>query len=291
MFRVFGLAAVVTMLCASAGAFQVDSRPPNLAPVPDVPALLTEVQKNQKAIESLVEQYACQKKVEELEPTKGTGFRSKPVKEYEVFYLGGAEVDRLVARDGKPLPPDEQQKETARVEKEVRKFERKQEKHVEREAEGKKKEEEHGISVFLRVERLTNPRRVELRGHSVVAFDFASNPNYHPKTIVERVIQKLVGTAWVDDDAKQVVRLEAHFGGSLKIGGGLLAKIQEGSAVVFEQALVNNEVWLPSYGEIHIRARELFRGVRLDQIIHYSEYKKFRVETVTKPARGKAKSE
>jgi hypothetical protein len=95
----------------------------------------------------------------------------------------------------------------------------------------------------------------------------------------------------VDDNAKQVVRLEAHFGASLKIGGGLLAKIQEGSAVVFEQALVNNEVWLPSSGEVHFRARELFKGVRLDQIIHYSEYKKFRVETVAKPAHGKVKSE
>jgi len=290
VFRTLALTAVVALLCGSAEPFQTGSRPPNPAPPPDVPALLAEVQKNQKEIDSLREQYACRKKVEELEPTKNSGFRSRSVKEYEVFYMGGREVDRLVAKDGQALPADEQQKETARVEKEVRKFERKQEKRAEREAEGREKEKEPGISVFLRVERLSNPRRSELRGHGVVVFDFASNPNYHPKTMLEGLIQKLVGTAWVDDDAKQVVRLEAHFGNSFKIGGGLLAKIQEGSAAVFEQALVNNEVWLPSYAEVHMRGRELFKGVRVDQIIHYSEYKKFRVETVAKPTHGKAKS-
>jgi hypothetical protein len=291
VFRAFGLAAVVAALCGSTWAYQAERRVPNGAPVPDVPALLGEVRKNQKAIDSLREQYACRKRVEELEPSKNGGFRSSSVKEYEVFYLGGREVDRLVVKDGKPLPAGEQQKETARVEKKVRGFERKQEKQTEREARSERKEEEPGISAFLRVERFKNPRRVEFRGQSVVAFDFEPNPDYRPKTRLESLIQKLVGTAWVDDQPKEIAKLEAHLGSSFKIGGGLLASVHQGSAFVFEQTLVNNEVWLPFYAEFHMSGRLLFKGLRMDHVIHYSDYKKFRVETVAKAVHGKAKRE
>lgn len=282
-------AAAVAVLAGAAWAFQTEIPLQTARPVPDVPALLAAVQKNQKAIDRLVEQYACRKEVEDLEPAKSGGFRTKSVKEFEVFYLAGEEVDRLMAKDGKPLSPDEQQTENARVEKKVKELLRKQEKQSESEARGGKKEEEPGISAFLRVERFLKPRRVDFRGQNVVAFDFERNPDYHPTSRLESLVQKLVGTAWVDDQAKEIVKLEAHFGESMKIGGGVLASIHEGSAFVFEQTLVNQEVWLPSYVEFHLRARLLFKGVRQDEIMRYREYKKFRVETVAKPERGKIK--
>jgi hypothetical protein len=281
--------AAISVLAGAAWAFQTETPSPNAQPVPDVPALVAAVQENQKAIDRLVEQYACHKKVEELEPAKGGDFRTKSVKEFDVFYLGGREVDRLVAKDGKPLSPDEQQAENARVEKKVKELLRKQEKQSEREACGGKRKEEPGISTFLRAQRFFNPRRVDFRGQNVVAFDFDRNPDYRPESPFESLVQKLVGTAWVDDQAKEIVKLEAHFGEPMKIGGGLLASIHEGSAFVFEQTLVNQEVWLPSYVEAHLSARLLYKGVREDEIIHYSDYKKFRVETVAKPERGKTK--
>src|SRR6266568_404457 len=116
MSRVRSIAVAVVLLPAIARSGQDTSQVANPAPVPDVPALLAEVQKNQKAIDAQRDQYACREKIEELEPQKGGGFRTKAVKEYEVFYLGGREVDRLVAKDGKPLTPDEQQAENKRVE-------------------------------------------------------------------------------------------------------------------------------------------------------------------------------
>src|SRR5438477_10008379 len=115
--RAIAIVALFTSVAWTAlGGRQV----PNPEPVPDVPALLAEAQKNQKAIDRVVEQYACRKKVEELEPAKGGGFLTKSVKEYDVFYLAGDEVDRLVAKDGKPLTPDEQQAENSRAEKKVK---------------------------------------------------------------------------------------------------------------------------------------------------------------------------
>ncbi len=284
------LAAAISAFSGSAWAAQAESRASTEAPVPDAAELLAKVQENQKAIDALIEQYACRKSVEELEPDKAGGFRRDSLKEYEVFYLAGQEIERLVAKDGKPLPADKEKDEASRVEKKVRDFQRKKEKQAERVARGEK-EEEPGISTFLRVSKFTNPRRVEFRGQNVVAFDFEPLPNYHAKNRLEKVLQGLVGTTWVDDQAKEIVKLEAHFARSLKFGGGLLAAVKPGSAFVFEQTLVNNEVWLPSYAEIHLSGRVLFKGMKVDRIIRYSEYKKFRVEMVAKPGREKGKSD
>jgi hypothetical protein len=79
-----------------------------------------------------------------------------------------------------------------------------------------------------------------------------------------------------------VARLEAYFVGDARIAGGLLANIQKGTGFVFEQEFVNNEVWLPTYEEAHVGARVLLvKGFRLSEVTRYSDYKKFRVETLS----------
>ena len=61
----------------------------------------------------------------------------------------------------------------------------------------------------------------------------------------------------MDDEARQVVRLEAHLSDTFKLGGGLLASLRKGASRVIEQARTNDEVWLPSYVEAHFSARML----------------------------------
>jgi hypothetical protein len=42
--------------------------------------------------------------------------------------------------------------------------------------------------------------------------------------------------------------------------------------------MVNNEVWLPSYSEVHAAARVVFFKVKQNEIDRYSDYKKFSSE-------------
>jgi hypothetical protein len=90
------------------------------------------------------------------------------------------------------------------------------------------------------------------------------------------------GVVWIDDNARDVARLEAHFDDSAKLGGGILASLDKGSNFVFEQALVNNEVWLPSYSEVHASGRVLVVKLRTNEINRYTDYKKFRAESTMK---------
>jgi hypothetical protein len=253
--------------------------PPDTRPLPDIPALLLDIQKNQGAIEDLRKLYTCHLSEEEDKTESDGNVKSRNVKDYDVFYIGDEQVLHLLAKDGKPLDPDEKQKEDDRFNKRYDDLKKKQAELASDPKKRAKKEEQDDaqISDFLRAETFTNPRREIFRGQEVIAFDFAGNPNYKPKKEIDRIIQKLAGAMWVDEQAREIVCLEAHFADSVKLGGGLLASLQKGSNFVFEQEKINGEVWLPSYAEVHFAGRIVFVKLKQNAIDHYSDYKKFRV--------------
>jgi hypothetical protein len=89
----------------------------------------------------------------------------------------------------------------------------------------------------------------------------------------------MAGAIWVDGNDKQVARLEARLIEPFKIGGGLLAKLNEGTTFVLEQDRVNNEIWLPTRADIHATAKLLLvKGFSLTQTVSYGDYKRFNVE-------------
>jgi outer membrane lipoprotein-sorting protein len=255
-------------------------------PLPDIKSLLLDVAKNQKAIEELQKQYTCHVAAEEEKFDSKGQITSREVKEYDVFNCGGDEIRHLVKDDSKPLTAEQQHKEDDRFNKEFSEFQKKQ---AELANDPKKQEKEDErqqtqVSDFLRAESFTNPRRERFRGQDVIVFDFGPNPDYKPRKLAESIVQKLVGVVWIDEEARDVARLEARFSENAKIGGGLLASVDKGTNLVIEQTKINGEVWLPSYAEVHAAARVVFVRVRQNEIDRYGDYKKFRVETKIGPS-------
>jgi hypothetical protein len=246
-------------------------------PLPDVGQLLIDVSKNQRAVEELTRKYTCQLTEEEDKTDSNGKVTSRTLKDYDIFYVGEDEVRHQIGEDGKPLQGDEKKKADARFDKD---FDEAKSKQAELDSDPKKQEKRDAedqaqISDFLKAERFTNPRRELFRGQEVIVFDFAANPDYKPKKLSESIAQKLVGVVWVDEQARDVVRLEARFNDNVKIAGGLLASLSKGSNFAFEQTMVNNEVWLPSYVEVHAAARLTFVRMKADITDRYSNYKKF----------------
>ncbi len=262
--------------------------------LPDLKKLFEEIDANQKEIDKVKENYAGTQVEEETEYDKTGKVSKKELNEYTFFYLNGDEITTLVKKDGKPLSEEEQKKENEKTQKrivEAQKQEKKKEQKEEKaKEEGKdaKDNEDPGIEVFLRVCQFVNPRRERFRGQDVLVFDFEPNPEYKPKNMEEHVVKELAGVIWVDEKAKDVVRLEAYFVGDVHIGGGVLANLQKGTSFVFEQAYVNNEVWLPTYVEAHVGVRFLLvKGIRVNVTTKYSDYKRFNVETLNTIAKPK----
>jgi hypothetical protein len=262
--------------------------------LPDLKKLFEEIDANQKQIDKIKENYAGTQTEEETEYDKTGKVTKKELNEYTFFYLNGDEVTTLVKKDGKPLSDEQQKKENdktaKRIAEEQKREEKKERKDEKAKEEGKesKDDEDPGIEVFLRVSQFVNPRRERFRGQDVLVFDFEPNPEYKPKNLEEHVVKELAGVVWIDEKAKDVVRLEAYFVGDVHLGAGLLANLQKGTGFIFEQAYLNNEVWLPTYMEAHIGARVLLvKGFKMNLTLRYSDYKRFNVETLTtihKPA-------
>jgi hypothetical protein len=262
--------------------------------LPDLKALFKEIDDHQKAIDKLKENYAGTRNEEETEYDKTGKVTKHEVKEYSFFYLNGDEVSTLQKKDGKPLGEDELKKENEKTQKEIAEIQKNQTKKDAKEAkekeQGKEKKDDDdvGIELFLRASQFVNPRRERFRGQDVLVFDFEPNPDFKPHKLAERVVHELAGVIWIDEKAHDVARLEGYFVGDFKVGGGLLANLQKGTSFAFEQAFLNNEVWLPTYEEAHVGVRVLLvKGIKVNAITRYSDYKKFNVESVASISKPK----
>jgi len=262
--------------------------------LPDLKPLFKEIDANQKAIDKLKENYAGTRSEEETEYDKTGKITKRELRESTFFYLDGQEVSTLVKKDGKPLSDGEQKKENERAQKrieELQKHDAKREAKEEKDKEqGKeKRDDDVGIETFLRACQFVNPRRERFRGQDVLVFDFEPNPEFKPRKLAEKVVHELAGVVWIDEKAHDVARLEAYFVGDFRFGGGLIANLQKGTSFIFEQAFLNNEVWLPTYEEAHVGVRVLLlKSFKVNAVTRYSDYKKFNVESIASIARPKS---
>src|SRR5580704_5897630 len=262
--------------------------------LPDLQALFKEIDENQKAIDKIKENYAGTRAEEETQYDKTGKVTKRELKEYTFFYLDGDEVSTLTNKDGKPLSEEERKKENEKTQREIEDIQKREAKKEAKEEkakeEGKEQKDNEDVSIetFLRACQFVNPRRERFRGQDVLVFDFEPNPEFKPHKLVEKIVQKLAGVIWIDENAHDVARLEAYFVGDFKFAGGLLANLQKGTSFVYEQGFVNNEVWLPTYMEAHIGVRFLLvKGIKASVVTRYWDYKKFNVETLSTIAKPK----
>ncbi len=243
---------------------------------PDPTTLIKTVWENQKQIEAARKDYIFHRKDEDEKFDSQGRVKSTEIKEYEVYFIGPWEIERLVSREGKPLTERESKKQDDDVRKQEAEARQKVAKREAGENPGK---DAITLAKFLAADCFYNLRRDTYQGREVYAMDFAPRPEFEPHSLVDKLLKSLGGTLWIDEQAKQGVRLEARFLESVKVGGGLLASVQKGGNVVLEQRFVNNEIWMPSYGEFHLHARLLFLHKSLNGTSTYSDYRKFRVNS------------
>jgi hypothetical protein len=223
--------------------------------------------------------------------------KKEKVSVYEVYPIAGyGSVQKLVSENGVPLPPERAAREEKRAAEELEKAEREapklKEKRERQRAERRAKRrttaagsgEEVGddddddvdIATFLRACEFVSPRRERFQGRDAIVFDFRPRPGFKPSNTAESIVSKLSGVMWVDPSERQVMRLEGRLVDSFKMGGGLLASVKAGSAFVFEQARVEEGVWLPRFSQVNASARlMLFAGVTVNETHEFSDYKRF----------------
>src|SRR5262249_23494132 len=118
-------------------------------------------------------------------------------------------------------------------------------------------------------------------GLPTILVNFRPKKNYKPKTSDAKELQHVAGRLWIAEDDYQLAKLEAEIIDPIKIGGGLLAKLQKGSTLAFELQKINGEIWLPVKADLSVNGRLLLlKGLNMRIILEFSEHKKFNVDTI-----------
>jgi hypothetical protein len=245
--------------------------------IPDAATMLREVEAHQKQLDKMRENYTF-RAIQTTRQLDSSGNTKKvETEEHEVFFVNGHRVEKLVRKDGKDLTPDQARKEQDRVNKEVVKISQPGYSNPD-------DKDEITVARLLQIVSFSRPRRVSLNGRDTIAFDFAGDQHAKTHGRDEDALKKVSGTVWIDEADREVSRMSATLDENYHVGFGLLASVAKGSNVVFDQALIRNEAWLPTAITLHLQARAfLVAGIRANVDIRFDQYKKFQTDAVEQP--------
>ena len=254
-------------------------------PLPDIPTLMHEVEDHQRLAEAREKDYLFRQseRLEELD--KNGGVKKTELREYDIFWLQGVVVRKLVSQDGKPLSPDAQAKANEEVDREVAKA---KERLAKAQTSGKVTDanghEEITVSRMLELGSFSNPRRQSVNGRDTILVDFIGDPHAKTRNPAEAAIHEMGGTVWIDEQDRAIQHFEGRFLNNFKIAGGLLVSVKKDTSFSLTQVKVNDEVWLPQDGAVDGQARILLLfSVNGRLRIHDSGYRKFKATSTILP--------
>jgi hypothetical protein len=200
----------------------------------------------------------------------------------EILEIYGEQVEKLIAKDDKPLSPEEAEKEDGKIQKIIDKRKNESEDERRKRQQKQEKEREDDRKFVLEVADAFNFRLVgseTIDGHDCWVLDGEPRPGYEPKRREAKLLTKFRGRVWIDKAETQWVKLDITAIDTITFGV-FLARIHKGTRVVVDLTEVNKEVWLPKHVEFKLDAKvALLKNYRENIEQTFSDYKKFRSET------------
>jgi len=201
---------------------------------------------------------------------------------HEVLEVYGEPVERLIAKDDKPLSADEAKKQDEKIQKIIDKRKNESESERRKRLEKEEKERQEARKFVLEIADAFNFRLVGsemLDGRDTWVIEGEPRPGYQPKERGTKIVSKFKGRVWIDKAEGQWVKLDITAIDTISVGW-FLVRVHKGTHIVAEQTKVNNEVWLPKHLAVQVDARlVLFKSINEEIDETFRDYKKFRAET------------
>jgi hypothetical protein len=225
----------------------------------------------------------------ELKLDKGKRTRGESIKVFESYpgLPGEDRWERLIAEDGRPVPPgdlarqDRQRQQKAH--EMVQRLARDSAKELarqERELQKARREREEAVSDMYSVFEIRMIGRERVEEHDAIAFLLTPKPDAKPRTHAGEQMRHFSMRAWVSESDHELVKLEAEAIDSLKLGLAGLARLHKGARLAFLRRKVNGEVWLPAVVSYTGSARVgLLFTLRRSGTSEFSGYRKYSVDT------------
>ena len=276
-----GLCAVVWKAAPGLAADE-----PAAAPLPDVRTFLGEVRERLHSDDFLLDQYTFTERQTQRQLDSSGNVKKVTSAVYEVYPSPepGRTYRKLVEKNGTALTAEELAREDEKQEaKEAKKTAKLYGEDASRRASAESErrlKETRTIDEIFHVFEFRIVGRETLDGRSAIVLIFGPRPGVEPATKGGKILQKFTGRAWVDEEERQLVRVEAELTDDLSFGFGLLARLKKGARAEIQRRKVNDEIWLPSAARFVGHGRLLLvKGLHIDSLSQYSDYKKFTVAT------------
>jgi hypothetical protein len=212
--------------------------------------------------------------------------KSKEIKTSEVLEIYGEQVERLIAKDDKPLSEKDAKKEEDKIQKLIDKRKNESAEDRKKREEKEAKEREQNRQFVREVADAYNFKLAgieSLAGRDTYVIDGEPRPGYQPHLKEAKILPKFRFRAWIDKDESQWKKLDIQCLDTVSFGW-FLARIHKGSRILIEQTRVNDEVWLPQHITLKVDVRvALLKDFNIEDDLTYRDYKKFRTDTKIVP--------
>jgi hypothetical protein len=207
------------------------------------------------------------------------GIKSTESKTYEIMELYGEQVQRLIAKDDKPLSEKDAAKEKERIEKLTNKRKNESEEDRAKRQAGEEKQREKNREFVREVADAYDFHLLGsemLNGRDAWVIGAEPRPGFQARLKEAKILPKYHGRLWIDKNDLQLVKLDVEAIDTVSFGW-FLARIHKGTRLVMEQTRVNQEVWLPQHISFRLDARvAVFKEYNLENDETFHDYKKFR---------------
>ena len=124
--------------------------------------------------------------------------------------------------------------------------------------------------------RFALDRRETVDGRRAIVVRFEPRREAKPETREGRLAKAFRGLIWVDEEAREVLRVEATAVDDLSYGFGLLARVRKGSMVTLTRQRIDEHIWLPTSIKFKGDGRALLalRKLNIDFAVEWFDYRR-----------------
>jgi len=244
--------------------------------------IIRQAAENDDANDVKARNYTYTEQEEEHKLNSQGGVASTESKTYEILFLAGEQTEKLVARNGKPLSPDEAKKEEDKlnklIEKRTNESDEQKTKRLAKEEKDRQEDRAFIGEIAAAYDFHAEPPEI-INGRAALVISATPRADFHASTRDGKYLTKFRFRAWIDEAECQWVKLDVEAIDTVS-WGLFLARLHKGSRVLLEQTRVNDELWLPKSERLWLSARvALLKSYNLEEDTTFQNYQKFSTQS------------
>lgn len=223
-------------------------------------------------------EYSSTKHVDEKQLDPDGSVRTQTLKTFEPAIVDGFILRKLVAKDGRPLPDFEAHKEDERIRRLVgaRKRETPGEKAARLAEEQRKRDKQYGFNrEIFEAFNFELAREEDVDGRKNWLIEATPVAGYKPQEMRGQFFRHIKGKIWIDERDHVWTKAEAVAIEPISFGFGIIAKLDTGAHLSFQQTREPDGVWLVRSTAIRAIAHiAIVKRIAVEQVSRYDNFRK-----------------